>query len=177
MPPVEDIYKNKDAVEDDLETMLEKLAILTHIYDREFQLQVNHGHGATLLRRLWAGKFADDINDTNLVAQVFERVNQPYRQKLKKTFDWSLEKLKDTEAEGRLYIESMEAAEKRFDRKLLRNYRFVANPMREQLTVLMNAKLLFAQVEKNIRTREEAGEDMEETKILLRSLVPNGKAE
>jgi hypothetical protein len=49
--------------------------------------------------------------------------------------------------------------------------------MREQLTVLMNAKLLFAQVEKNIRTREEAGEDMEETKILLRSLVPNGKAE
>ena len=49
-----------------------------------------------------------------------------------------------------MYIEPFAETEKRFDRKLLRNYRFVANPMREQLTVLMNARLLFAQVEKNI---------------------------
>jgi hypothetical protein len=43
-----------------------------------------------------------------------------------------------------MYIESLEATEKRFERKLARNYRFVANPMREQLTVLMNARMLFA---------------------------------
>ncbi len=59
-------------------------------------------------------------------------------------FDSSLEKLKDTEAEGRMFIEPLEETEKRFERKLIRNYRFVANPMREQLTVLMNARLIFA---------------------------------
>ena len=61
-------------------------------------------------------------------------------------YDSSLEKLKDTEAEGRMYIESFEQTEKRFDRKLTRNYRFVANPMREQMTVAMNVRMLFAQV-------------------------------
>jgi hypothetical protein len=59
-------------------------------------------------------------------------------------YDSSLEKLKDTEAEGRMYIEPLEDTEKRFERKLTRNYRFVANPMREQLTVLMNARMLLA---------------------------------
>ena len=111
---------------------------------------MSHGHGALLLQHLWNGRFATEINDADLVAEVFQRVNQPYRLKLKTTFDWSLERLKDSEAEGRMFIEPMEAAEKRFDRKILRNYRFVANPMREQATILMNARLLFAQVEKNI---------------------------
>jgi hypothetical protein len=43
-----------------------------------------------------------------------------------------------------MFIESMEKAEERFDRKLKREYRYVANPMREKLTVLMNARMLFA---------------------------------
>ena len=70
-----------------------------------------------------------------------------------------------------MYIESMEKAEERFTRKLKREYRFVANPMREKLNVLMNMKLLFAQVQKNIHERELAGEKMEESRILLRSLA------
>lgn len=38
LPSVEDVYKKKFNIENEenLETMLEKLAILTHIYDREF---------------------------------------------------------------------------------------------------------------------------------------------
>lgn len=88
-------------------------------------------------------------------------------------FNESLHKLKDTQAEGRLYIEPFAKTEERFDRKLLRNYRFVANPMREALTVQMNAKLLLAQVQRNIQAKELAGHDMEETRVLLRSLVPS----
>lgn len=93
---------------------------------------------------MWQGKFADDIKDAELAAEVFERVNQPYRDKLKATFDGSIERLKDSQPEGRMFIETMEDAEKRFDRKLMRNYRFVANPLREQMTIAMNARLLFA---------------------------------
>jgi hypothetical protein len=121
--------------------MMEKLVILTHIYDREFQSQLNHGHAQELLTHMFQGRYA---SHAPMATSIFQQVNQPYREVLQSTFAESTEKLKDTAAEGRLYIEPYEATEKRFERKMKRSYRFVANPMREQLTTLMNARLLFA---------------------------------
>ena len=76
--------------------------------------------------------------------EVFEKVNSPYREKLRNLFRSELDRLQDTEPQGRMFIETMEKAEERFERKLKREYRFVANPMREKLTVLMNARMLFS---------------------------------
>lgn len=79
-----------------------------------------------------------------MILQVFERVNHSYRQKLRAVFNEGLEKLKDSEPEGRMFIESFDKVEERFKRKLKREYRFIVNPLREKLSVLMNARLLFA---------------------------------
>jgi hypothetical protein len=46
-----------------------------------------------------------------------------------------LKRLKDEPAQGRLYIEPYEEAMERFDIKLKRNYRFVANPLRERMQI------------------------------------------
>lgn len=43
-----------------------------------------------------------------------------------------------------MFIESFEKTEERFQLKFKREYRFVANPLREKLAVLMNARVLFA---------------------------------
>jgi len=62
-------------------------------------------------------------------------------------------------AQGRSYIESYPDCAKRIDIKLKRPYRFVTNPVREQLMVTQSAMLLLQQMLRNIRAREAKGID------------------
>lgn len=128
MPEFDEIYTREYSNLDALEQMVEKLVILTHIYSREFQIYVDKGHGKTLLEQLWNGHFKDEEVD---LANLFEKVNQPYRQKLVGLMHEDLARLKDMPASGRNYIEPYEKMMERFDNKFKRKYRFVANPMRE----------------------------------------------
>ena len=49
LPDFENVYHKNFTIEDTLETMVEKLSILTHIYSREFQKYVERGHSKDLL--------------------------------------------------------------------------------------------------------------------------------
>ena len=74
-------------------------------------------------------------------------------------------------AQGRSFIESYPDCMKRLDRKFQRNYRFITNPVREQLFTMQSAMLLIQQMIKNIEKREAEGIDMSSTWDTLTSLV------
>ena len=74
-------------------------------------------------------------------------------------------------AQGRSYIESYPDAMKRFEAKLGRDYRFVANPVRELQFTMNHALLLLQQVIRNIKEREAQGIEQKDTWEALQSLL------
>lgn len=80
-----------------LEEYVEKLAILTHIFSREFQCfamtNTDEHKPSELLDTMWNGAFANhDLSEADL-AQLFERVNAPYREKLVSLFEHELRRV------------------------------------------------------------------------------------
>ena len=88
---------------------------------------------------MWHGAFADTEVSQSELKQIFLKVNQPYREKLSALFEEELTRVKDMPPQGRSYIESYPDSMKRFELKMTRNYRFITNPIREQLMVLRGA--------------------------------------
>lgn len=73
--------------------------------------------------------------------------------------------------QGRSWIESYPDCMKRIDKKIARQYRFITNPIREQLTIAHSSFLLLKQMVKNIQDREAKGIDQTETWEALKSLT------
>ena len=84
-----------------LEEQLEKLAILTHIYSREFQTftmtNQDQNKSSELLKNLWHGAYAKGHSEADLFSMV-ERVNAPYRDKLVSLYEDELRRVKDMPA-------------------------------------------------------------------------------
>ena len=87
---------------------------------------------------MWNGHF---IEEDGNVAAAFERANQSYRDKLTNFWFSELERVKHMPATGRSYIEEYGNIKGRIDKKLDREYRFVANPKKE-LLMRINAVVL-----------------------------------
>ena len=75
----DEIYKRDftDKKGQSFQEVLEKLTILTHIYNREFQIYLEHGHHETLFQQMFGGVFADLAR--NSCKEDFYKLNQPYR--------------------------------------------------------------------------------------------------
>ena len=76
----EDVYhRNFSELDEGLESLMEKMVILTHLYSREFQLFTAYGQADTLKASLWGGRFSDQDSD---LAAMFNKANEPYREEL-----------------------------------------------------------------------------------------------
>ena len=59
LPDFEDVYsRDFSELDEGLDVLLKKLAILTHIFSRDFQLFVEYGRSEDLLESMWDGRFA-----------------------------------------------------------------------------------------------------------------------
>ena len=74
-------------------------------------------------------------------------------------------------AQGRSFIESYPDSVKRLEPKFSRNYRFITNPIREQMFTINNSMLLLNQMVKNIKGREAQGKDQQATWDAIQSLI------
>ena len=108
--------------------MIEKIVILTHMFSTEFQKYMDCGQGPELMEHMWNGHF---IQEDGNVANAFENANQSYRQQLTNFWFGELERVKHMPASGRQFIEEYDTIHTRIDKKLDREYRFVANPKKE----------------------------------------------
>jgi hypothetical protein len=86
-----------------------------------------------LFAQLWHGKFK---NEKNILSRYTE-ANDKYKRILTGLYFKDLDRLKNIEGSGRNLIESYEDCMKRVtEKKMLRQYRFVAHPLREQQTII-----------------------------------------
>ena len=57
----DEIYLRKfDHLDENVDTMIEKMAILTHIFNREFQMYLECNQEQNLMSKFWNGKYADE---------------------------------------------------------------------------------------------------------------------
>jgi uncharacterized protein YnzC (UPF0291/DUF896 family) len=99
-----------------LEEMIEKLCIITHLFDREFDHYKNYNNGDTVLKTLWDQKFKNEDITNQKIKEMYEKANQPYREILQQSFKDDLNTLKIIPATGRMYIESYHDCQARFDK-------------------------------------------------------------
>jgi len=132
----------------------------------------NEHKSSELIKLLWNGAYVNQGVQTEAeLSQTFQRVNQPYRERLISFFEDELRRVKDMPAQGRSFIESFPDCMLRIEPKLKRNYRFITNPIKEELMVQKSAFLLLDRMKKNIREREDNGIDQSSTWETLKSLV------
>jgi hypothetical protein len=98
------------------------------------------------MQKLFNGQFKDKFN----VSQKYKEHNEAQRNRLQQLFDSDIEQLRHIPATGRIFLETFEDATKRFDLKMERAYRFVANPVREAQQLMYIFNTLLEQVERNI---------------------------
>ena len=84
-----------------------------------------------LLNLFWNGAYKDQNLSEAQLTQLFLEKNAPYRETLMSVYHDELRRVKTMPAQGRSYIESYPDAMKRMDAKFGRDYRFIANPVRE----------------------------------------------
>lgn len=102
--------------------------MLNHLYERDIEQYMYYGQEKALFTNLFDGRFK---NETEIKAR-YEMANQKYRLKLRKLYLDDLARLRNVEPSGRLFIETYERAQQRFDLKWKRDYRFIAHPKREK---------------------------------------------
>ena len=117
-------------------------------------MYINHGSDQQLIENLWNGLYSDHKEE---FASAFREANKLYRDQLYTFQMKELERISDTPAMGRMFIESYEDCMGRFDNKLKRNYRFIVNPKKEQMMNDQAIQRLLERVEQNIRKRELQG--------------------
>jgi hypothetical protein len=95
------------------EEMLEKLCIINHLFERDFELYMHFNQGKSLFEQLWDGKFKGQ--DFSKLREKYEIANQEYRAKLRQLFQDDNKVLRHTVATGRLFIETYEDMNERFE--------------------------------------------------------------
>ena len=80
--------------------------------------------------------------------------NQKYRSKLQRLYANDVKRLKTVHHTGRLFIETYQDSEKRFELKQKRDYRFVTHPIREKKEHQFLIQQLIMKVYSNMAERE-----------------------
>lgn len=104
------------------------MCILNHIFSRDIEGYMGGIQAKTLISQMWEGRFRNEGN----LWDRYQTANQKYRDILTGAYCKDLKRLKYVHASGRDAIETYKEAVDRFeDKKFLRDYRFVAHPLRE----------------------------------------------
>ena len=96
----EEFYKNLENIEpteESLKIILEKIAILCHLVDRNFRNYIDQN--VNPLKRLFAKKF--DKFDDNYVINLFNQINVEYSKKLEMVFYEDIKRVAETPFVGR----------------------------------------------------------------------------
>ncbi|CDW83616.1 UNKNOWN [Stylonychia lemnae] len=153
-----------------LDEILEKLAILTHIFSREAQLYIQNGQQQSLFDQLFNGIYAEEIKERN-IQQEFTQINMPYRLRLQKLYNNEIIRWGQVPSQGRFMIETYEEAMSRFDLKIERGYSFIISPEREYKNLLMMFQVMLDKMEQNIMKRQNDGINQEGTIFAINQLL------
>lgn len=155
-----------------LEDLLEKMAILQHLFSDQFAKYVRFGHAKDMLDHFWHGIFTEhnDLTNEQIVA-IYKKVSKKYHERVRTTFLNDLERLQELAPSGRLYVELYSEVQKRIDKKVQRQYRFVTNPKKELMMHDQALNQLILQIMHNIDDRERRGVDQSQTKNFLTKLA------
>eukprot|EP00347_Sterkiella_histriomuscorum_P017245 403350129 len=154
------------------EEILEKLSILTHLYDREFQLYMINGQGMSLFDKMFNGIYYDEASEytKQQLLEKYQQINLPYKRILTKVFFDDVDRLRYIPASGRDIIESYEVTMKKIDQKVERKYTFAVNQLRQCQTLNVMMKSLLRQIEININNRIKQGIDQTSVRVGLSQL-------
>lgn len=120
--------------------------------------------------QLWKGKFRAEAAE-GVIKERMEKLNQPYRNCLKKLFLDDINRLEYTNAGGRMFLESSEQINERINKKLDRKYRFKTHPIRERDQAQFIANKLIARVYENIKEKELKGIDQSVPKMIIDKML------
>ena len=105
LPEFTEIFNRKyEDIESSVEIMLEKCAILTQLFSRDFYLYLTSIANHKLQTIMWNGSFKECDN----LLEIYKARNEPYRKILQDLFDSEQDRYKEMPASGRLFVESLD---------------------------------------------------------------------
>ena len=186
-PDFDEIYRNKEfklklkeAKIDlkSLEEYLEKIAILSHLINKEFIFYLAVGNNP--LKVMFGGKFANFPD--NLVTEIFNKINNVYQSELEKLFFDDLKRIKNTVSFGREslrdYTEEIQKWDKfspMYKEKKFPKNKFIVDKYTKQEEISFINELLIAQIGIIIKQKELNGKNMNLTKLHLRNYLSGYK--
>ena len=167
--------KERDRFES-LEEVMEKIAILSLIYNREFRTYLDMGVNP-LESEIFGGLYKHF--DIEIVESILEEKNMKYRNILFGLLAHEIQRLPMSESKGRtniipciyiyifIYSPIDSQAISNLDNRLNKEYKFVANSMRDKKQFYFCMKLLTAQILVNIKKKELQGINQDDVKMHL----------
>jgi hypothetical protein len=154
---VSDMKNDKEG----LEVLLEKLVIISYIFDREFRHYLENGKNP--LKLILNGKFAN--YETGLVQAIFSQINAFYMRELEQIFFDDLKRIENTESTGRYLVNDYNEELGKLEKN--NRFYFVTDKYTKSKELKYIERLLFNQIVLNIQNRERKGISQNNIKVIL----------